>query len=132
MGFGYRKSILNHTDYIVLSASFELKKGDKTAIKAKMDDYMASRKAKQPLEYPSCGSTFKRPEGSFAGKLIEDCGLKGCSVGGAMVSEKHAGFIINYASATSADILALIAFVKKAVCEKTDIMLEEEIKIIGE
>lgn len=132
MGFGYRKSILKYKDYTVLSASFELKKGNRAETEAKMNEYMALRKSKQPLEYPSCGSTFKRPEGCFAGKLIEECGLKGCAVGGAMVSEKHAGFIINYNSATSSDILALIELVKKSVYEKTGIMLEEEIKIIGE
>lgn len=131
MGFGYRKSILNHIDYTVLSASFELKKGNKEEIKAKMDELMAARKAKQPLEYPSCGSTFKRPEGYYAGKLIEECGLKGYSVGGAMVSEKHSGFVINYNSATSSDILSLIAYIKKTVYEKTGVRLEEEIKIIG-
>ncbi len=132
LGFGYRKSNLTDTNYTVLSASFELKKGVKDEIKARMEGFMASRKAKQPLEYPSCGSTFKRPEGNFAGRLIEECGLKGLSVGGAMVSEKHAGFIINYNSATSSDITDLIALLKKIVFEKTGVALEEEIKIIGE
>ena len=95
-----------------------------------MDDFLLRRKSKQPLEYPSAGSTFKRPEGYFAGKLIEDCGLKGYRVGGAMVSEKHAGFVINYDNATSGDILNLIDFVKRTVYKETGVMLEEEVKLL--
>ncbi len=132
MGFGHRKSVVSDSNLVVLSSAFTLEKGDKEAIKAKMDDYMATRRAKQPLEYPSCGSVFKRPAGLFAGKLIEDCGLKGFSVGGAKVSEKHAGFIINAASATSSDMLKIIKHIKETVFAKTGVVLEEEIKIIGE
>ena len=95
-----------------------------------MDDFISRRKDKQPLEYPSAGSTFKRPEGHFAGALIEQCGLKGFSVGGAEVSEKHAGFIINKNNGSAADILALIDYVKKTVKEKTGVDLEPEVKII--
>ena len=107
------------------------KKGEKSEIKAKMDDLMARRKSKQPLEYPSAGSTFKRPEGYFAGKLIQDAGLKGYSVGGAMVSEKHSGFVINYNNATCADVLNLCSFVRDTVEEKFGVKLEREIKILG-
>ena len=95
-----------------------------------MDDFLLRRKSKQPLEYPSAGSTFKRPEGYFAGKLIEDCGLKGYRVGGAMVSEKHAGFVINYDNATTGDILNLISYIQKTVKEKTGVTLETEVKIL--
>ena len=96
-----------------------------------MDDFLSRRKSKQPLDYPSAGSTFKRPEGHFAGALIEQCGLKGCSVGGAQVSEKHAGFVINKGGATSSDILALAEYVKETVFKKTGVVLELEIKFIG-
>ena len=132
MDFSYRKSIVQTQPYIVLSATFGLKKGNKAEIGAKMDELMASRRAKQPLEYPSCGSTFKRPEGHFAGALIEQCGLKGYTVGGASVSEKHAGFVINSANATSDDILSLVEYIKKTVFDKTNVLLEEEIRIVGE
>ena len=101
--FGYRKSAIGYED-IVISAGIRLKKGDKSEIEAKMLELKEKRTSKQPLEYPSSGSTFKRPEGMFAGKLIEDAGLKGYRVGGAMVSEKHAGFVINYDNATAEDI----------------------------
>ena len=96
-----------------------------------MDDLMNRRMTTQPLDKPSCGSTFQRPAGNFAGKLISDCGLKGMSVGGAQVSEKHAGFIVNSGGATSRDILDLVQLVKKTVFEKTGVLLEEEIRIIG-
>lgn len=132
MEFAYRGSALRKSGLVALSVEFQLEKGEKAGIQAKMDTYMASRKAKQPLEYPSAGSTFKRPAGFYAGKLIEEAGLKGFSVGGARVSEKHAGFVINHHGATSADILNLIAKVKQTVFRKTGVVLEEEIQIIGE
>lgn len=132
IGFSYRKSIFQTEPYIVLSASFALQNGNKAEIEEKMESLMASRRAKQPLEYPSCGSTFKRPEGHFAGALIEQCGLKGTKIGGAEVSEKHAGFVINSSCATSDDILSLIAYIKKTVYEKTGVCLEEEIRVVGE
>ena len=115
---------------IITKAYFKLQKGDKDQIKEKMDDFMSRRKSKQPLEYPSAGSTFKRPEGYFAGKLIEDCGLKGAFVGGAQVSEKHCGFIINKDNATSTDIIKLIALVQDFVLAKTGVFLETEVKIV--
>lgn len=127
---GYRTSFYaKNAGYIITNAQFELQKGDKTEIKAKMDELMGKRKDKQPLEFPSAGSTFKRPEGYFAGALIEQCGLKGYTIGGAQVSEKHAGFIINK-DGTATDILNLIAYVSKTVKEKTGITLEPEVKII--
>lgn len=127
MNLGYRKSIYRETGFVVVSARFKLQKGDKEEIKAKMDDFLNRRKSKQPLELPSAGSTFKRPEGHFAGALIEQCGLKGLRVGGAQVSEKHAGFIVNNTGATSGDIVALIELVQKRVFEETGILLEPEV-----
>ncbi|MDL2286944.1 UDP-N-acetylmuramate dehydrogenase [Eubacteriales bacterium OttesenSCG-928-G02] len=132
MEFAYRKSRLSECDDILLEAVFKLEKGAETEIKEKMDELMAARRAKQPLDYPSCGSTFKRPEGYFAGKLIEECGLKGKTIGGAAVSEKHAGFVINKSNAKSKDILDLIEYIKTVVYNKKGIKLEEEIKIVGE
>ncbi len=131
MSLGYRKSIFKEKGYIILSAKFCLNKGNSTEIKAKMDELMNRRRDKQPLQFPSAGSTFKRPEGHFAGALIEESGLKGKTVGGAMVSEKHAGFIINHNNATTDDILTLIDEVKKAVNEKFGIELEREIIFVG-
>jgi len=129
--FSYRHSaFMDYKHLIVVFATFELKKGDPDEIKAKMDEYKAKRQASQPLEYPSAGSTFKRPEGHFAGKLIEDCGLKGFSIGGAQVSEKHAGFIINRGGATADDIKNLVAHVQKEVKEKFDVSLECEIEFV--
>lgn len=130
LDFGYRKSKIAEKGYILLSASFKGEQGDKAEITASMETLMSRRKASQPLEYPSCGSTFKRPEGNFAGALIEQCGLKGASVGGAEVSEKHAGFIINKQGATAKDVLELIELVRSTVFEKTGVMLEPEVKII--
>lgn len=128
---GYRKSFYStHPENIIISAEFELKKGNKDEIKAKMDELLGRRKDKQPLEFPSAGSTFKRPEGHFAGALIEQCGLKGYSIGGAEVSEKHAGFIINRYSATATDVLELIDHVRNTVKENTGIILEPEVRII--
>ena len=129
MKFGYRKSIIDKNK-IVISAGIRLKKGDKSEIEAKMLELKEKRTSKQPLEYPSSGSTFKRPEGMFAGKLIEDAGLKGYRVGGAMVSEKHAGFVINYDNATAEDILKLIEDVRNTVNNKFGVLLEPEVKII--
>ena len=130
MEFGYRKSILQRKKLTLLSASFRGTEGIKSEIKNKMDEFMASRKAKQPLEYPSCGSAFKRPQGNFAGALIEQCGLKGYSVGGAKISEKHAGFIINYDKATATDVINLMDSVTEIVLANTGIRLEPEIRII--
>ena len=133
LGFSYRHSLLTDCpDGVVLSAVFRLQPGDPAAIKAKMDELMTRRKTSQPLEYPSAGSTFKRPEGYFAGKLIEDAGLKGFSVGGAAVSEKHAGFVINKDHGTAADILGLCNEVKRRVKESSGVDLELEVKLLGE
>lgn len=131
LNLGYRKSFYaENAGYIISSAEFRLKKGNKDEIKAKMDDLIGRRKDKQPLEFPSAGSTFKRPEGYFAGALIEECGLKGHRIGGAEVSEKHAGFIINRYSGTATDVLDLIEYVKNTVKEKTGVTLEPEVKIL--
>ena len=130
MEFGYRTSIIKNHAYIVLEAEFLLKKADKGAIKERMDDLAARRREKQPLEYPSAGSTFKRPEGYFAAKLIEDANLKGLSVGGAMVSEKHSGFVINKGGATATDILELIRMIREKVYENSNVMLEPEVVIL--
>ncbi len=130
MEFGYRRSVLEKKNYILLSATFECVIGDKTEIRAKMDELMNKRKTSQPLEYPSCGSAFKRPEGHYAGALIEQCGLKGYSIGGARVSEKHAGFIINGGNATATDVTDLLKYVSDFVFEKTEVRLEPEIRVI--
>lgn len=132
MSFSYRHSVCKEEPLIVLSAVFELKEGDKDSIKVVMDDLREKRTSKQPLEYPSAGSTFKRPEGYFAGKLIEDAGLKGYTVGGAQVSEKHSGFVINKGDATAADIMTLINNVRDIVKDKFDVVLEPEVCMIGE
>ena len=126
----YRRTIFSESDGVVLGATVRLEKGDPVAIRERMDDLMARRKATQPLEYPSAGSTFKRPEGNFAGTLIEKTGLKGLTVGGAQVSEKHAGFLINVDGATCADVLALIEEVQKRVFDASGIHLEPEVKIV--
>lgn len=131
MCLGYRTSIFKTDKSIILSATFKLQKGDEAEIKSNMDELMSRRRDKQPLEYPSAGSTFKRPAGNFAGALIEQSGLKGTAVGGAMVSEKHAGFIINYNKATSGDVLRLIEKVQQSVFEKHGVMLEPEVIYLG-
>ncbi|MBQ6087947.1 MAG: UDP-N-acetylmuramate dehydrogenase [Firmicutes bacterium] len=131
MGLGYRTSAFMKNGYIITSARFRLKKDSKEDIRARMADFTERRVTKQPLRYPSAGSTFKRPEGYFAGKLIEDCGLKGASVGGAQVSELHAGFIINKGGATATDILELIGKVQDTVCDRFGVKLEPEVRIIG-
>ncbi len=130
--FGYRNSTILKYGYIVLETRMRLSHGDKALIKERMDDLSERRKSKQPLEYASAGSTFKRPEGYFAGKLIQDSGLKGTSVGDAQVSEKHSGFIINRGNATSRDILDLIEVVKAKVYEKFKVELHTEVRVIGE
>ena len=129
---GYRTSRIAKEGYIVLEAAIELEKGNPTSIRQTMDELKNRRVEKQPLEYPSAGSTFKRPEGYFAGKLIEDAGLRGFSVGGAQVSEKHCGFVINKDNATSADILELIEKVAEIVWDRFRVKLEPEVKMIGE
>lgn len=126
--FSYRHSAYEENGFIITGAYFKLKKAPKEEIKAKMDDLISRRREKQPLEYPSAGSTFKRPVGYFAGGLIEQCGLKGFSFGGAKVSEKHAGFVINYNNATSDDIKMLMELVKLEVFRKTGITLEPEVR----
>lgn len=130
LSLGYRHSVYSDSDYVITSLTLKLEKGDKDAIKARMDELIGKRKDKQPLEYPSAGSTFKRPEGYFAGALIEQCGLKGFTVGGAQVSEKHAGFVINIGSATAEDVLGVIDHCQKTVFENTGVTLEPEVKII--
>ena len=132
MDFGYRHSLLSdHPEAVVLSAVFRLKPGDPAAIREKMRDLMARRKASQPLEWPSAGSTFKRPAGYYAGTLIDQCGLKGLTVGGAQVSEKHAGFVINTGGATFADVTELIRQVQERVLTEKGVRLEPEVRIIG-
>ena len=118
------------TKRIITSAELRLESGAEAEITAKMEDFMRRRREKQPLELPSAGSTFKRPTGYYAGPLIEGCGLKGCRVGGAEVSSKHAGFVVNVGGATCADVLALIEKVQKTVYDAHGVMLEPEVKII--
>ncbi len=132
MEFSYRHSIMQQNSGVVLGASFALTPGDCDAITAKMDAFAVRRREKQPLEYPSAGSTFKRPKDGYAGALIEQCGLKGYALGGACVSPKHAGFIINAGCATSADIYRLIRHVQDVVLRETGVILEPEIKFLGE
>jgi UDP-N-acetylmuramate dehydrogenase len=129
---GYRKSIVIDQDYIVLEAVLEFVPDSKESIKDKMNEFAQARKSKQPLEYPSAGSTFKRPEGYFAGKLIDDTGLRGFSRGGAQVSEKHCGFVINKGNATAQDIVTLMQQVNEKVKEKFHVSLEPEVKMIGD
>ncbi|MHB1485408.1 MAG: UDP-N-acetylmuramate dehydrogenase [Saccharofermentanales bacterium] len=130
--FGYRHSFYEQSGSIVLRAWMELKKGDITEIKDKMALFAQKRKDSQPLEFPSAGSTFKRPVGYFAGKLIEDAGMKGYRIGGACVSPKHAGFIVNDRNATAADVMELIKAVRDCVYKKSGVDIDLEIKIIGE
>ena len=129
-GLGYRKSVFSDGQRLVLEARFQLSSGDPSAIRARMDELAARRKEKQPLEYPSAGSMFKRPEGYFAAALIDQCGLKGFAVGGAQVSEKHAGFVVNRGGATCADVLELVRQVQARVQEQTGVALEMEVKVL--
>ena len=128
--FAYRHSLFSDVDAVVLGAKMRLVKDDSAQIRQRMDDLITRRKQTQPLEYPSAGSTFKRPVGNFAGTLIEKTGLKGLTVGGAQVSEKHAGFLINIGGATCADVLELIEQVQKRVYEAHGVQLEPEVKIV--
>lgn len=132
LDLSYRHSIVPEKGYIVLSARFRLTPKPKDEIKSYMAELRAKRVEKQPLEYPSAGSTFKRPEGYFAAKLIEDAGLKGFSVGGAMVSEKHSGFVINYNDATASDVMELCRQVREKVKALSGVELEMEVKRLGE
>lgn len=132
MNFGYRTSVVKEKGYVVISVVLQLKKGDRAEIRKVMDDLKERRVTKQPLDMPSAGSTFKRPEGYFAGKLIMDAGLRGFSVGGAQISEKHCGFVVNKGDATAADVLGLIKEVQKRVQEKFGVALEPEVKFLGE
>ena len=115
---------------MITGLTFQLEKGDYSVIKAQMEDYLGRRKARQPLEYPSAGSVFKRPEGHFAGQLIEECGLKGKTVGGAQVSEKHAGFIVNTGGATCKDVQSLVKMIQETVRREKQVELECEIKLM--
>lgn len=128
----YRHSVMMEQPLVVLRAGFSFTKGDAMAITEKVAELSRSRKEKQPLEYPSAGSTFKRPEGYFAGKLIQDCGLKGFRVGDAMVSEKHSGFVINVGHATAADVMTLIRHVQQEVDRQFCVRIEPEVRMIGE
>ncbi len=131
MALGYRESAALSRGLIVTEATFRLTAGEREAIQARMDDLNARRRDKQPLSLPSAGSTFKRPEGYFAGALIEQAGLKGLRVGGASVSEKHAGFVVNDAGATAGDVLALIRLIQARVFEHSGVRLEPEVRILG-
>lgn len=132
MEFGYRKSTIRKKPFIVTEVVFELRPGDREVIKSKMDELATARREKQPLEFPSAGSTFKRPEGHFAGALIMEAGLRGFRIGGAMVSEKHCGFVINAGDATAADIVAVIREVQRQVKELFSVDLETEVVFLGE
>ncbi|MDQ0169387.1 UDP-N-acetylmuramate dehydrogenase [Paenibacillus tundrae] len=132
MKLSYRNSIFKDNEYIILEVTFRLQKGDKEAIAAKMKELTMLREAKQPLEYPSCGSVFKRPEGHFVGKLIQDCNLQGTRIGGAEISLKHAGFIINADHATAQDYQELIDLIKETVYAKFNVQLETEVIFLGE
>lgn len=131
MEFGYRTSTIRNSGFTAIEITFALQPGDKEAIKAKMDDLASRRREKQPLEYPSAGSTFKRPEGHFAGQLIMEAGLRGFQIGGARVSDKHCGFVINAGGATAADVRAVIAEVQRQVKEKFHVDLETEVIYLG-
>lgn len=130
LDFGYRHSLFSDHPGVVLAAELTLSPGDGAEIKAQMEELIRRRREKQPLEYPSAGSTFKRPEGHFAGALIEQCGLKGAAVGGAQVSEKHAGFVINAGGATCADVLGLIRRIQDTVFAQTGVRLEPEVRVV--
>ncbi|MBG9986400.1 UDP-N-acetylmuramate dehydrogenase [Facklamia sp. DSM 111018] len=130
--FSYRHSVFQDNDEVILAVRFKLTKGDVQAIKQEMDRLTFLRESKQPLEYPSCGSVFKRPEGYYTGKLIQDAGLQGYRIGGAEVSQKHAGFIVNVDQATATDYTDLIAYIQQTIWNLNHVQLETEVKIIGE
>ncbi|BCZ49126.1 UDP-N-acetylenolpyruvoylglucosamine reductase [Clostridium gelidum] len=132
LNLGYRQSLVMQKGYVVLSATFDLTPGDKEKIQDRVDTLTTRREDRQPLEYPSAGSTFKRPEGHFAGRLIEDAGLKGFTIGGACVSEKHAGFVINNGNGTAKDVLDVINHVRDEVKKQFDVDLYPEVRILGE
>lgn len=132
MQFSYRQSKLQRTNDIVLDVTFKLKAGNPKKIRERMDELTFLRTSKQPLEYPSCGSVFKRPIGHFTGKLIQDAGLQGLTWGGAQISKKHAGFIVNIDGATATDYIELIEHIQEVILEKFDVELEREVRIIGE
>lgn len=132
MEFTYRHSKLQETLDIVLDVTFKLKPGNREKIKERMDELTFLRTSKQPLEYPSCGSVFKRPTGHFTGKLIQDAGLQGLMWGGAQISTKHAGFIVNIDNATATDYIELIKHIQEVILDKFDVQLEREVRIIGE
>ena len=129
--FGYRRSAFSDGSRMILSAQMELAAGEREQIAGRMEELAVQRQSKQPLEYPSAGSMFKRPEGYFAAALIDQCGLKGFAVGGAQVSEKHAGFVVNRGGATCADVLSLVEQVKRRVLDETGVTLEMEVKVLG-
>jgi len=128
---GYRTSVFSRKPWVVTGAQLDLTAGDRTSIRARMDELSRRRRSKQPLDLPSAGSTFKRPAGHFAGALIQEAGMKGARIGGAQVSEKHAGFVVNTGGATSDDILSLIRLVRDTVLEKTGVLLEPEVRMLG-
>lgn len=130
--FSYRDSSIQRSQGVVLKSWIKLEKGNKQDIKARMEELMKKRKDKQPIEMPSAGSVFKRPEGHFAGKLIEDCGLRGFNIGGAQVSPKHCGFIVNTGTATTQDVLNLVNTIQKNVKDKFNVDMHTEVRIIGE
>ena len=132
MKFGYRHSVIRDEDLIVVSAQFKLEAGDAAVIKEEMDRLTGLRESKQPLEYPSCGSVFKRPAGHFAGQLIQEAGMQGHRIGGVEVSKKHAGFMVNIDQGTATDYENLIAYVIEHVKENSGLTLEAEVRIIGE
>nr|WP_318246347.1 UDP-N-acetylmuramate dehydrogenase [Bacillus sp. PS06] len=131
-GFGYRESIFRKHEYVILEARFKLEVDAPDTIRNKMSEFTLARNSKQPLEYPSCGSVFKRPPGYYGGKLIQDAGLQGTRIGGAEVSKKHAGFIVNIDQATAKDYIDLISYVQQTIKEKFDVELETEVIILGE
>lgn len=130
LDYRYRHSVYSGKNYCITRVALQLKKGEPAEIQAKMDDLLGRRKAKQPLEYPSAGSTFKRPEGAYAAALIEQCGLKGTRIGDAMVSPKHSGFLVNAGNASCAEVLELVKVVQKTVKEQTGFTLEREVQLL--
>ena len=132
MNFGYRRSIFQNMDAVIISAMLRLTAGDRNSIKRKMNEFAQARQARQPLDLPSAGSTFRRPEGFYVGPMIEQLGLKGFSIGGAEISQKHAGFIVNRGGASAQDVLELIAYVQNLAHERFNVELNTEIKIVGE